>query len=234
MRRMKNLVLILLLATLNPQPAPEVEITTEPHHHLVLENSSVRVFKVEIPSHTDTLMHWHRHDYIWVQLGPAEVVNAVKGKDPVTAKLQDGETRLSPAPFAHLARNLTDQTFHNLTIEILEDAKLRQSTAKWDEDRGLDILQGGTKQVLFVKDAIRATELELQPGGVVPLHHHAGPHLLVAVSDLDLREKYLSGIHPPDLGRLKSGDVQWLPGGYSHTITNTGTQPAKFVTLEFP
>jgi oxalate decarboxylase/phosphoglucose isomerase-like protein (cupin superfamily) len=217
--------------------APEVEITAEPHHHLTLENKSVRVFNLEVPAHTDTLMHWHRHDYIQVTLGDTEIVNAVKDKPPVTVKLQDGETRFSPATFAHVARNLTDQPFRNVTIEILEDETLRNSTAHWDEERALDILQGGTKQILFVKDGIRVTEFELQPGGVVPKHDYTGPHLLVAVSDLDFRENEIrsdAGGHAPMPDHFKSGDSKWLPGGYSHTLTNTGPKPAKFVTLEFP
>jgi hypothetical protein len=28
--------------------------------------------------------------------------------------------------------------------------------------------------------------------------------------------------------------VKWLPGGYTHTLTNAGKQPIKFITLEFP
>jgi quercetin dioxygenase-like cupin family protein len=217
--------------------APEVEITAEPHHHLTLENKSVRVFNVEIPAHTETLMHWHRHDYIAVNLGAAEVVNSVKDKPPVTVKLQDGQTTFSPAAFAHIARNLTDQPFRNVTIEILEDDSLRESTSHWDEDRGLDILTNGTKQILFVKDGIRVSEFELQPGGAVPMQHHSGPQLLVAINDFDLRDKDIrsdvqgKGLMP---GRLKSGDLKWLPGNYSQTLTNTGANVAKFVTLEFP
>jgi quercetin dioxygenase-like cupin family protein len=223
-----------LMATLLTAQAvtPAVEITNEPHHHLTLENKSVRVFNVEVPPHAGTLMHWHRHDYIYVTLGDTEVVNAVKDKPPVTVKLQDGETRFSSATFAHIARNLSDHPFRNVTVEILEDEALRNSTAKWDEDRALDILQGGTKQILFIKDGIRVSEFELQPGAVVPMHHHAGPHLLIAVSDLDLRSD-IEG-QTPTPAHFKSGDSKWLPGGYSHTITNTGPKPAKFVTLEFP
>jgi quercetin dioxygenase-like cupin family protein len=233
MRGMKLPLLLLAVTLLSAQAAaPEVEITAEPHHHLVLENASIRVFNVDIPPHAESLMHWHRHDYIYVMLGPTEVVNAIQGKDPVTVKLVDGETRFSPGPFAHIARNISDQPFRNLTIEILDDTRLRQSTAKWDEDRGLDILQGGTRQVLFVKDGIRATEFELQPGGVVPTHHHSGPHLLVAVSDLEIRSD-VEGQGPMP-GHFKSGDAKWLPGGYSHSIINVGAHPAKFVTLEFP
>ncbi len=230
---MKRYALILAATLLAAQvAAPEVEITAEPHHHLTLENKSVRVFNVEVAPHSETLMHWHRHDYVYVTLGNTEVVNAVKDKPPVTVKLQDGETRFSPATFAHVARNSTDQPFRNVTIEILEDESLRQSPAHWDEDRGLHVLSGGTQQILFVKDGIRVSEFELQPGGVVPMHHHAGPHLLVAVSDLDIRSD-VEGQGPMP-GHFKSGDSKWLPGGYSHTITNTGSKPAKFVTLEFP
>jgi oxalate decarboxylase/phosphoglucose isomerase-like protein (cupin superfamily) len=232
--RMKRQAFFCLIATLlvAQATAPEVEITAEPHHHLTLEKKSVRVFNVDVPPHGDTLLHWHRHDYVYVTLGDSEVVNAVKDKPPVTVKLQDGETRFSPATFAHIARNLADRPFRNVTIEILEDETLRNSTAKWDEDRALDILQGGTKQILFIKDGIRVSEVELQPNGVVPMHHHAGPHLLVAVTDLDLRSDVAG--QGPMPAHFKSGDSKWLPGGYSHTVTNTGPNPAKFVTLEFP
>ena len=239
--RMKRLTLLCLFATLLAAQAiaPEVEITAEPHHHLTLENKSVRVFNVEVPPHAETLMHWHRHDYIYVTLGDTEIANEVKDKPPVTVKLKDGQTAFTPATFAHIARDLADQPFRNVTIEILEDESLRKSTAHWDEDRGLEIFPGGTQQILFVKDGIRVSEFELQPGAiVVPAHHHAGPHLLVAVSDLNIPSAVQSDVPGGVLGlvsaHFKSGDSRWLPANYSHTITNTGPKPAKFVTLEFP
>lgn len=229
-------VFLILTGLLCAQTAPEVEITSEPHHQLAFANDQVRVFHVEIAPHSETLMHWHRHDYIYVQLGAAEVVNAVKGKDPVTVKLQDGQTGFLSAGFAHIARNLSDQAFRNVTIEILQDDKLRQSPAHWnpahpEEDRGLEVLQGGTKETLFVKDGIRASEFELQPGGVVPRHHHAGPYLVVAITDYELRND-IEGRSPASI-TMKRGESKWMPGGYSHTVTNTGHEPAKFVTLEF-
>lgn len=231
---MKRIAFLLFAATIfvTQAAAPDVEITAEPHHHLVIDNPFVRVFNLEVPPHGDTLVHWHRHDYIWVTLGASEVVNAVEGKPPVTVKLQDGETGFSAAPFAHSARNLSEQPFRNVTIELVQDDKLRGSPAHWDEERGLDILTGGTRQILFVKDGVRVSEYELEPGGIVPMHHHAGPHLLVAVSDLEIRSD-VEGQGPMP-GHFKSGDSKWLPGGYSHTLTNVGKQAAKFVTVEFP
>jgi quercetin dioxygenase-like cupin family protein len=242
----RSILLLLVTAVLAAQTAPEVEITAEPHHHLVFENAQIRAFYVDISPHTDTLMHWHRHDYIYVMLGASEIVNAVD-------------------------HNL-NQPYRNLTIEILQDDKPRQASphpdaahpdsthpnsgktdsAKSEEDRGLEVLEGGTKEILFVKDGIRVSEVELQPGGMIPLHHHAGPHFLVAVTDFDVLSD-VTAIDPisaspsgamsqkaPErkLGKTSthfmSGQVKWIPGGYSHTLTNTGKTPAKFVTLEFP
>jgi quercetin dioxygenase-like cupin family protein len=233
---MKRLVLFLLAATLLSAQSPEVEIAAEPHHHLAFENKSVRVFNVEVDPNTETQMHWHRHDYFSVNLGNTEISNAVKDKPPATVKFTDGDTRFASATFAHVVRDLSPQPFRNVTVEILDDESLRQSTAKWDEDRGLAVLNNGTKQILFVKDGIRATEFELQPGGVVPKHHHTGPVLVVAITDLALEETIegqpLTPAHPAS--PMKSGDSKWLPANLTHTVTNTSTQPAKFVTLEFP
>ena len=231
-----SLILLFLTAVLTAQAPKEVEITAEPHHHLVLTNDQVRVFHVDVPAHSETLMHRHRHDYIYVVLGASEVVNAVQGKDPVTINLHDGDTQFLAAGFAHIARNLAAQPFRNVTIELLQDDRLRHSTFQWDATRGLDILHGGTSEILFVKDAVRVTEFELQPGGMVPMHNHVGPHLLVAVTDFDIRSN-VKGTGPnsgPTPGHFMTGQVKWLPGGYSQTITNTGKTPAKFVTLEFP
>jgi quercetin dioxygenase-like cupin family protein len=242
---MRLLTLWIALILLAAQSPPAVETTAEPHHHLILSNDQVRVFFVDVPPHSETLLHRHRHDYIYVTLGSAEVINAVEGQAPVTLKLANGETRFTPGNFAHIARNSSDQPFRNVTIEILGDARLRQSPAQQDpahhdparpeEDRGLEILPGGTQEILWIHDGIRASEFELQPGGMVPAHH-AGAQLFVAVSDLDLRSSVpLKSALPVALpAHFKPGEVQWLVAGDAPTLTNTGHAVARFVTLEFP
>jgi beta-alanine degradation protein BauB len=224
--------LLLAAITLAAQNTSEVEITAEPHHHLALENEYVRVFQVEVAPHDVTLLHSHRHDYVFVTLGATEVSNDVKGKPPVTLKLQDGETRFVAGNFAHIARNLASTPFRNVTIELLQDeAAHKTPPPKWDEERGLHVFTGGTQDILFAQDGVRVSETDLQPGAMLPSHHHSGPHLLVAVTDLEVRSD-VEGQGPMP-GHFKSGDVKWLPGGYTHTLTNVGKQEAKFVTLEF-
>ena len=229
---MKPGLLLIAGAMLLAQTAFEVEITSEPHHHLALENAYVRVFKVEVPPRQATLMHYHRHDYWFVTIGASDVENDVEGKPPAKLHLADGETRFLPGGFAHIAKNLADRAFHNLTIEFMQDQEARKSPPpKWDEERGLDVLNGGTRHILSVDDGVRVSEIELQAGGVIPRHNHAGPHLVVAVSDLELRSD-VEG-KGPSTRQLKSGDVAWVPGGFTHTVTNISKQAAKFVALEF-
>jgi len=215
-----------LALTLFAQSPKEVEITAEPHHHPALENSYVRVFKVEVGPHDSTLMHWHRHDYLFVTIGATEVENDVAGKAPVTLKLQDGEVRFTPGNFAHIARNLALTPLRNVTIELKNN-----SAAKWDEDRGLALLQKGTQHVLFVKDGARVSDIELQPAGVLPKHTHSGPHLVIAVTDLDLRNAP-AGKRAENV-QLKAGDVAWVPKGVTHSLTNVGPGKARWIGVEF-
>ena len=219
----------LLIPFLAAQTTTEVEITSEPSHHLVLETESIRVFKVEVAPHASTLMH--RHDYVFVTLGDAHVSNQVEGKPSVDLKLSDGETRLVAGNFAQVAKHLSDQPFRNATIELMQDERLRQTPSHWPEENGEKTFPAGRITTLCVKDGVRVSEVNLEPGAIVPSHHHDGPHLLVAISDLDIRSD-VEGMGPMP-GKFKSGDVKWLPGGSTHTLTNEGKSPARFVTVEF-
>jgi quercetin dioxygenase-like cupin family protein len=214
------------------QTGGKVEITSEPNHHLALENPYVRVFQVEVPPGSATRVHYHRHDYVSVNLGSVELLNQVEGKPAVTVKLEAGHTAFAEGNFAHSMRNTGATPFRNVTVELLEDEKARRSPPpSWDEERALHILEGGTEHIMFVKDGVRVSETDLQPGGMIPSHHPAGPELLVAVTDLDLENRVAGkGISPI---QLKSGEVRWLAGRLTHTVMNVGKRQARFVTLEF-
>src|ERR1700722_12522599 len=178
--------IILAALALAAQETSEVEITAEPRHHLALENEYVRVFQVEVAPHDATLMHIHRHDYVYVTLGAASLSNEVKGKPPAAVKLRDGETHFAPGNFAHIARNLADTPFRNVTIELLQDEKMRSAPAHWDKDSGEDSFNGGQRKILFVKDGVRVSQIELSAKMAMPKDEHVRPRLLVAVSAFEL------------------------------------------------
>jgi hypothetical protein len=119
MKSLFSSALLLLTFSLNAQAPTAVPVKDEPHHHLVLENSYVRVFRVSIPANDATLLHQHDLPYVFVSLGPADFTNAVAGKPEVEAKLADGQLGYSRGGFAHIARTDHGLPFNNVTIELL-------------------------------------------------------------------------------------------------------------------
>lgn len=226
-------LLLLALAVLAAAQAaaPIIEITAEPSHHLLFENPYVRVFKIDLAPHAAMVLHHHRHDYIFVVLGPSSIENDIVGQAPFLRKFQEGETVFVPGPFAHTAKNLSDKPFQVIAVEIMKTDP-DQLSHKWDEDRGLHILNGGTLDILFVKDGVRAADLQLNSGGIVPKHHHNGPHVVVAITDLNLRSD-IEGKGTTNV-QLKAGEAAWAKGDVTHTVTNAGSQNARLITLEFP
>jgi hypothetical protein len=223
------IVVLPMFALTRSTAAQDVEITAEPSHHIALENAHVRAFKVEVAPHAATLLHWHRHDYIFVTLGDAHISNEVEGKSPVEAKLYDGDTRFASGNFAHIARNLADTPFRNVTIELLQDEKMRSAPAHWDKDSGEDSFNGGQRKILFVKDGVRVSQIELSAKMAMPKDEHVRPRLLVAVSAFELGQNS-DGRESPGKD-LKVGEMWWWDGPLA--VTNAGSGPAKFVILEF-
>jgi hypothetical protein len=102
---------------IDPAKSP-VAITAEPHHHLILENDYVRVFRVEIISPDATLLHRHDLPYAYMSIGKAEFTNAVEGKPDIRISMADGQLGYSNGGFSHLIRTENDLPFYNITIEL--------------------------------------------------------------------------------------------------------------------
>ena len=232
-----RVVLLFLLACLvagQTVSSAVVPITNEPSHHLALENEYVRVFKVEVAPRAATLMHRHDNDYVFVTLGDSQVSNERQGEKPVTLKLKDGETRFTKGGFAHLARNLSQQPFRNVTIELPPSSSFACGT-------GAGVCPGGAGGTsngggwswsgIAESDKFLVRKVSLEPNGTLERHEHKGPHLVIAVSNLKLRNESV-GKQPTEIS-LPAGDIKWVPSGFTHSVTNVGKEPARFVTIEF-
>ena len=64
-------------ATPQAARAKPVPISQEHHHHLIIENSYLKAYEVEVPAHESTLLHQHDYDYVYVVLDGAQVTNKV-------------------------------------------------------------------------------------------------------------------------------------------------------------
>jgi anti-sigma factor ChrR (cupin superfamily) len=113
-----------------------------------------------------------------------------------------------------------------VTIEFLQDGNTGHTPYRKTRNSE-KVFPGGRIKTLLVRDGVRVSEINLEPGASVPDHHYDGRQVVVAISDADLSSNIegWDSMHET----FKAGDVKWLPGGY----TNTGRQAARFVTLGF-
>jgi quercetin dioxygenase-like cupin family protein len=226
-------VLFFAIISAMAQQTPVVDITAEPSHHLVFQNEYVRVFDVTVAPRTSTLVHRHDHDYVYVTLGGANVTSARTDQKPAQLLLKDGETRFSAGGFEHAAINNSDQPFHNITIDLQQPTtgvkKCAESCSTQPPCSG-DKAGCAAVEQLISSDQWTVSFVTIPPHGRIEKHTHATPHLVVAVSDLDLLQE--TGTSAVAVKRSPGG-FAWVPAGVTHTLSNRGDSEARFVALDF-
>jgi len=210
-------------------PAQAVPVDKEPQHHLVLENEYTRVFSVQLPPHSQTLLHRHDRDYVYVTLGPAEIENDVLDKPPRQVKLQDGEANFVKGGFAHVAKNLADTPFRTVAIEVVGRAENDKPADK--AERGLELGHGAISDLVADNDEVRIRDIQLAPGAMSHTDTPTLPHVLVAITDLNLHDEEKGG-GTREI-RIQAGGQLWMPAGATPMRTNRNKQPARYVTVEF-
>ena len=226
-------LLFLATATL-AQQQQTVEITSEPSHHLVLQNEYVRVFDVTVAPKATTLVHRHGYDYVFVTLGDSDVVSARVGEKPAALHLQDGEVRYTPGNFAHAAINESDRPFHNITIELLKpSSNVKTCTescvtplAKCHD--GVSPCPESEKRIS--SDQWTMSLATIPPSSQLARHMRKTSYLVIAVSALDLASQSDASSNSI---QQDPGWVSWVPADDTHALINNSTKPAQFITLEF-
>jgi quercetin dioxygenase-like cupin family protein len=229
-----TLLFILALTAWTQQAQAPVEITSEPHHHLVFDNTFVRVFAVSVDPGTSTLMHRHGHDYFSVSIGDAQIMNAKEGAQPVAVTFKDGDVRFTATGLVHAVTNSSDKPFRNRTIELLapttNQKACTESCAIPVPCDSADKAACASAVTLFTSDQWTATMATLPPGAKLGEHEHKGSVLTVPLSDADLTMKSQG---KPDVAvHQKAGDVIWNDPQV-HAVNNTGKTAAKVFVLEF-
>jgi hypothetical protein len=237
---------LLLAFSLSAQAPVAVPIPQEPHHHLVLENEYVRVFRVSVPAHESTLLHQHDVPYLYVSLGPADVINAVQGKPEAHLVMADGQLGYSPGQFAHIARNDSNLPFNNVTIELLKpqgqpknlcdkivDGPVKDCSLPrtWPADSPLrNLAKGG----MIPRRAFETAEIEVSSyspffAGTYN-RDSTNSQLVVAESGPPM---HVQVEEEPDRF-LKSGETLWIDAGTDWKITlPSGDTPTRFLVIRF-
>jgi quercetin dioxygenase-like cupin family protein len=240
----------LLAQAPEPVPLASGNMPGEPHHHLKIENEYVRVYYVEVPPHQNTQLHQHDHDYLFVTLGDSDVINAVRDKPEVHLILKDGETHFTRGGFAHVARNLANTPFRNVTIELLKPqgephnicerviegpvkdcGSSGPSTVPVDSPLRALVRATGPKQLFETEEILVSSH---SPPAPIEQHYsESSPHsvrLLVVEDGSELRVD-LAGESSKS---LHSGEVLWLESEKKWTIVTPGEHKVtRFLLVRF-
>jgi len=229
-----------VLRAQQPAPPDGVSLADEPHHHLVFQNNFVNAYYVEVPPHESTLVHRHEFDYIFVSLGPADIINAAVGKPELHQTLKDEEIHFARGGLVHAAQNLGDKPFRNLTIAFPHaQQNLRNRCAKVLNDKLSDCLfpaaldpQSNSlmpdRLPLFESDEILAEMINLAPHAKHSEKKTDNAALLLGLEAAEVKF-HVSGESSTE---LRSGEVHWLPAGRDWTF-ESGGKPSRFILLHF-
>jgi hypothetical protein len=191
-----------------PDAGKSVSIKEEPHHHLILENAYVRVFRVEIISPDATLLHRHDTPYAYMSIGKADFINAVEGKPDAQVKMANGQLGYSKGGFSHIVRTTNDTPFYNITVELLHP----QSNIHSDCAKTLGgPLEGCSTPQQTVAESAHSTNAELT-GGVKGASPGVGGDTPLAVSASDAT-KNATPAAPPAFTTIFESDESTLKSG---------------------
>jgi len=203
----------------------------EPHHHLVYEDSVIRVLRVRVPAHDTTLLHEHDPDYFWISLGPSTLINVKPGNPDATVTSADLEFHYSFGKFAHIARNPGSAPFDNITVELLEpQTGVRDLCEEAVADKPLDCRQsstgqkahfsGGREHPAFATDQITVRLHEIDPGGTLRPTAGTKAAWVIALDSTDTKQKLVVGGGPKWVGgtfRAAAGQA-WVVSNMSDGV----------------
>jgi len=241
----------------NPTAPPgPVPITEEPHHRLVLQNDFVHVYNVMVPALDFTLLHQHDLPYLYVVLGPADIINAIVGKPDLHQILQDDETHYSPGHFAHIVRTDSGLPFRNVTVELVhpqnspknlcrevlagaalncpenkaptETKSKDQKNSKEKKDQS-EPEPSANDIPYFETDEVRVDLHKVSSGNDYSDAKPKFEALLVALTNSNL-DANLAGEHTQF---LHGGDVFWLPAGQHRRVVDFLGTHSSFLLIEF-
>ena len=225
-----------------PVPLAQGNTPGEPHHHLKIEKEYVRVYYVEVPPHESTLLHQHDHDYIYVSLGPSDVVNAIVNKPEIHLQLKDGETHFTRGGFAHVARNLADTPFRNVTIELLKPQQELQNLCEKIVEGELGECHPSDNRSVSGRPYFRSAQMAVSIWTLKPKAEFTAippvDDLLVAMDQAEIQVSFPD----PRLGprpardpatKLASGATLWIQGNRIHTLKNLRAEPSSYMLILF-
>ena len=229
--KLRLLPLVLALASLAAAQTP-VEITAEPHHHLLLENGDVRVFALTLRPQEQAMVN-HQHNFLLVSLTDGELVIWAEGSSSLpNFRIYKGETQFSFAGRAIGMRNDRTTEYQGVVVEFLNP---KVTSLQYDYESGgweynsTGINPPADPHARFVQKlelgAASAADVQLMAGDSYPPPEKPSAELLIPVSEIELALDQRPQIHK------LAGEAAWIPVGRKSELANRTNQPARFIMV---
>ena len=228
---MKNALMVMLLcgaAAAQDAASPRSEERKE-----ILRNQHVTVSRVEIPPGVSTAMHRHDRDVLSVFITGGDTLHTTEGEKPTRDKIASGTARFRNGGFSHTRANEGMDVFRVVVTEFAEP----QGKSERISDKNSHYCNAGSKtacvdeKYLFCTAKVCVEEVTIAPGAITIKHGHTTDHMLIAISDYELTD--VAEGKGTSVRNVKSGDVEYIPAGITHQLTNTGKNAARFVVVVF-
>lgn len=187
-------------------------------YKLVLENETVRIFRVGGPAGNKVPMHDHP-DHLAIALAPGKVQIIPRDGKPETLDMANETASYVPAG-AHESANVGSAPLDAIVIELKADPGKAEIPSS-REDMNLKVLAEGPKAVVY---RVTAEPSFQEPAGTT--HDYA--QVIIA---LEPSQVSLSVDGKPATTSWSRGDVQFIGRGVPHESTNRSQKPVDFILV---
>lgn len=210
-----GVVILSLTAAASGQDPAKVSPET---YKLVLDNPTVRVFRVGGAAGNKVPMHSHP-DHLAIALSPAKVQITPRGGKPETLDMASESASYVPAG-DHESSNVGSTRLDAIVVE-LKAAPGNAAVPTSREGQDLKLLAEGPKAVVY---RVTADPSFHEPAGTK--HEYAQLVIALAPSQVSLS---IDG--KPAKTSWARGDVQFIGRGVPHESKNAGGKPAEFIIV---
>jgi hypothetical protein len=212
-------------------------LKSEPHHHLVLHNSYVNVYSVEVQPHDSVRLHKHEVDGIGIMLSDSEITVHAPGKPDSHQSVTNGQLRLQSAGYVHSTYIDGDAPYRNITVELLATQSSPQNICATlipnqpthcPASPPMPSGGGYTEQEQFRTDQTEIILIRISPGQRATLDTPVLPQLLVFLDEGESVTENGSG------KPLRAGDFLWrAANSAAQVFKNTGSSEMRIVAFGF-
>ena len=220
------------------QTPPVIPLSSEPHHHLVYQNSNVNIYDAKTEPGGSLLLHRHDNDAVAIAIGDQTVTVGIPGKPDVHSKNPDGQLRMQRAGYVHSTLVEGNAPYFTVAIELLHpQTGSRNLCAVVLSGEPLNCPEtlpmktsAYTDQPEYESDQTRIRLVRVLPHQTVKIGDGSHPELIVALDPSEV-----STDSPDRLSRkLRPGDYAWFDrGATGAAFENKSDKESRYIELTF-